>query len=149
MRTIAQMRLAAGASIPVNKDSLYTPIERRARHFHPLQIPKKLQDNLPFKSKPKLVGKRAKESYMKKRAVVMDSAERKVTAFLQQVNTIHNRKVEMRKQQKDRARAEHTKKMAISQRGLEEYRKEEKKKRIRKMGQEEARKKSKESSAKD
>jgi hypothetical protein len=25
--------------------------------------------------------------------VVMDSAERKVTAFLQQVNTIHNRKV--------------------------------------------------------
>ena len=72
--------------------------------------------------------------------VVMDSAERKVTAFLQQVNTIHNRKVpelflavllslladnsllqvEMRKQQKDRARAEHTKKIAISQRGLEE-----------------------------
>jgi ribosome biogenesis protein BMS1 len=65
MRTIAQMRLAAGESIPVNKvgflflffsfsnsrtqDSLYTPIERRTRHFSPLQIPKKLQEQLPFK----------------------------------------------------------------------------------------------------
>jgi ribosome biogenesis protein BMS1 len=37
----------------INKDSLYKPVERLPREFRKLQIPAKLQEQLPFASKPK------------------------------------------------------------------------------------------------
>lgn len=44
MRTTAQVRQQEQVAIPVNKDSLYKPIERTARTFSKTVIPKKLQE---------------------------------------------------------------------------------------------------------
>jgi ribosome biogenesis protein BMS1 len=43
MRTTAEIRRAEGIPIPVNKDSLYKPIERPDRHFNKMVIPSSLQ----------------------------------------------------------------------------------------------------------
>ena len=60
--------------------------------FNPLKVPKALQAQLPFKSKPKLeVRKSAKQAkanqggYLKKRALVMEPDERQRHAVLQQI----------------------------------------------------------------
>lgn len=58
------------------------PIERETRRFNPLKVPAKLQKDLPFKSKPKLLAKRKKPSLATKRAVVMEPDEKKVGRFL-------------------------------------------------------------------
>jgi hypothetical protein len=55
MRTVAELRRAAGVGAPRETDSLYRPIERAPRVFNPLKVPAKLQAALPFKTKPKLV----------------------------------------------------------------------------------------------
>ncbi|CAM9657263.1 unnamed protein product [Ectocarpus sp. 12 AP-2014] len=67
MLNTAQLRRARGQSVPVNKDSLYKPIERAPRKFNSLPVPKKLQAALPFASKPKLAPKRKKKGYLSKR----------------------------------------------------------------------------------
>jgi hypothetical protein len=54
MRTVGQMRRDASMPVPVKPDSEYKPIERQKRVFNPLSIPKKLQAELPFASKPKV-----------------------------------------------------------------------------------------------
>jgi hypothetical protein len=38
MRTVAELRREAQVPIPVNKDSLYKPIERLPRIFNPLRV---------------------------------------------------------------------------------------------------------------
>ena len=58
---------------------LFQPIERVTRQFNPLKIPVKLQKELPFKSKPKLMKKRTKPSLETKRAVVMEPKEKSVS----------------------------------------------------------------------
>jgi len=55
------------------------PVERVTRHFNPLKIPVKLQKELPFKSKPKLMKKRTTPSLESKRTVVMEPKEKSVS----------------------------------------------------------------------
>ncbi len=50
------------------------------RRFNPLVVPKHLQKDLPFKSKPKLLTKRKKPSLETRRAVVMEPDEKRVSA---------------------------------------------------------------------
>mgnify|MGYP000101279117 CR=1 FL=1 len=54
MKTAAEIRKARGIGIKHNADSLYKPIKRKKRVFNKLYIPKELQKDLPFKTKPKL-----------------------------------------------------------------------------------------------
>ena len=61
---------------------LFQPIERVAKKFNPLHIPKKLQRDLPFKSKPKNELKQKKKTYEQKRAVIMETDEKKVSEYL-------------------------------------------------------------------
>ena len=49
------------------------------RKFKALQVPKKLQKDLPFKSKPKNEQKKKRKTYEDKRAVVMEKDEKKVS----------------------------------------------------------------------
>lgn len=58
---------------------LFQPIERVAKKFNPLHIPKKLQRDLPFKSKPKNELKQKKKTYEQKRAVIIETDEKKVS----------------------------------------------------------------------
>jgi len=63
MRTTWEMRRKYG--ITINKGSGYLPIERKAKAFTPLIIPKKLEAELPFKSREKMMSDKQKKERMK------------------------------------------------------------------------------------
>lgn len=106
MKTVAEMRRELNIPIPVNKDSLYKPIERKIKKYNPLVIPKSLQDQLPFSSKPKNIPAQRRPSLDKRRAVVAESSELKVRALVQGLQLIKHEKMKKRKlkeQQKKKA----------------------------------------------
>ena len=88
MRTVAQIRREEQIPLKINKDSVYKPIVRVQREFPKLVIPAKLQEKLPFKSKPKNQTPKNRNTYMAKRAVVLEPGERKQRTALQMLSTI-------------------------------------------------------------
>ena len=134
MRTVGQIRYDNQMTIPVNPDSIYKPIERKKRVFNKLQIPKALQQALPFKSKPKLEPSRKRKTLEQKRAVVQDKEEKKMTTMVQQLNTIRNEKVAKRKAQQDVRRAVKAKKDAKDNEWRSVLEKERKKSKYREEG---------------
>lgn len=128
MKTVAELRRENKLPVPVNKDSLYRPIERKARKFNPLVIPKSLQAALPFASKPKDILKRKKPLLENRRAVVMEPHERKVHALVQHLQMIRNEKMKKRKlketEKRKRFEAEKAKEEQVSRKRQREERKE-------------------------
>ncbi|CAL8997728.1 unnamed protein product [Prunus brigantina] len=106
MKTTAELRREHNIPIPVNKDSLYKPIERKLKKFNPLVIPKSLQAALPFASKPKDIPSRGRPLLENRRAVVMEPHERKVHALVQHLRLIRNEKIKKRKLKGDKKRKE-------------------------------------------
>ncbi|KAL5851283.1 hypothetical protein ACOSQ3_006401 [Xanthoceras sorbifolium] len=106
MKTVSELRREHNMSIPVNKDSLYKPIERKPRKFNPLVIPKTLQAALPFASKPKDIPSRKQPLLENRRAVVMEPHERKVHALVQHLQLIRNEKMKKRKLKEEQKRKE-------------------------------------------
>ena len=77
-------------------------------------MPKKLQEALPFASKPKVPSKRKEPTYLAKRAVVMEKDERKKHTLLQMVNSMRNDKLRMqREKQAERTAKLHKKRAKI------------------------------------
>lgn len=107
MKTVAELRRDQNLPVPVNKDSLYKPIERKVRKFNPLVIPKSLQAALPFASKPKNIPSRKRPLLESRRAVVMEPHERKVHALVQHLQLIRNDKMKKRKLKEDVKRKSH------------------------------------------
>ncbi|RVW28268.1 Ribosome biogenesis protein BMS1-like [Vitis vinifera] len=128
MKTVAELRRENNLPVPINKDSLYRPIERKARKFNPLVIPKSLQAALPFASKPKDILKRKKPLLENRRAVVMEPHERKVHALVQHLQMIRNEKMKKRKlketEKRKRFEAEKAKEEQVSRKRQREERKE-------------------------
>ncbi|KAL0732407.1 hypothetical protein Bca4012_008616 [Brassica carinata] len=128
MRTFMELRSEHNIPIPVNKDSLYKPIERKTRKFNPLVIPKKLQAGLPFASKPKNKPGRRRLSLDARRAVVMEPGERKSHAIVQQLKLMNKVKMNKRKAKEQEKRkayeAEKAKKEVISKKRNREERRE-------------------------
>ncbi|KAI8927930.1 hypothetical protein BC831DRAFT_503643 [Entophlyctis helioformis] len=112
MRTTGMLRKEEGVRLQQNQDSFYKPIERQERRFNRLKVPKSLQANLPFASKPKLLSKQKKPTLMQRRAVVMEPHERKIATLIQTINTIKNDKAQKRKEKTKEKRAEYNKKKA-------------------------------------
>lgn len=112
MRLNNEIRRAEGLAVPVRPDSEYKPIERPLhRVFNPLKIPKSVERDLPFASKPKQsVSRHGRASYATKRAVVLDGKEKQVYTLLQQLATIKNAKDEKRKEKHQKSLASHLKK---------------------------------------
>jgi len=106
MKPKAQLQIETQTPIEVKPDSIYKPIERPEKKFNKLFIPKRLEEALPYASKPKEERKRKKKSYVSKRAVVMDASEKKKFTFIQAVNTIRNEKVAKKKEGNARRRVE-------------------------------------------
>ena len=77
-RTVAQMRRGMGVGAPREKDSLYQDVGRIERIFPALKVPKNLQSNLPFATKPKLEVARKRPTLEQRRAVLMEKEEKKV-----------------------------------------------------------------------
>ena len=134
MKPKAQLQLETETPIEVNPDSIYKPIDRPIRKFNALRIPKKLEEALPFASKPKNETKRKGKGYVTGRAVIMDTAEKKKYTFLQALNTIRNDKVTIRKQKKAERKVESTKKNAKKEEALDEIRKVKRKMKFRAEG---------------
>ena len=77
MRLTGQVRRDEGLKTPLNANSTYKPVERAPRRFNTLKVPKKLQAALPYASKPKIMKPQHRQTYLEKRAVVMEPEEKK------------------------------------------------------------------------
>ncbi|KAI9183054.1 Glycoside hydrolase 2 (Mannanase, beta-galactosidase) [Blastocladiella emersonii ATCC 22665] len=141
MRLANTVRHELGVAIPSKSDSVYRDIKERpeTRVFAPLKVPKTLQKDLPFKSKPKTESARKRPGLLQRRAVVAEPEERKVTQLLAQIRTLKYDR-EDRKQKKDAAkRAERDKVAAREAKKDEAVRKEKAKEYYRTAGKAEKR----------
>ncbi|CAI0447284.1 unnamed protein product [Linum tenue] len=131
MKTMAELRREHSLPLPTNKDSMYKPIERFPRKFNKLVISKQLQKDLPFESKPKDIPNRRKPLLERRRAVIMEGAERQVHALVQQLQFIKNEKVKKQKLTKERKRKLHEVEEAKAEEVSKKRRREERRDRYR------------------
>ncbi|XP_058084646.1 uncharacterized protein LOC131232437 [Magnolia sinica] len=131
MKTVAELRRELNLRIPVNKDSLYKPIERKPKKFNPLVIPKSLQAALPFASKPKDQPHRKQPLLKSRRAVVMEPHERKVHALVQHLQLIRNEKMKKRKLKDEEKRKAHEAEKAKAEQLTRKRQREERRVRYR------------------
>mmetsp|Transcript_10405 Transcript_10405/g.25161 ORF Transcript_10405/g.25161 Transcript_10405/m.25161 type:complete len:841 (+) Transcript_10405:315-2837(+) len=143
MKPKAQLQIETNIPIEVNPDSIYKPIDRPDVKFNKLNIPKKLEEALPYASKHKNESKRNRKGYVARRAVVMESSEKKKYSFLQALNSIRNEKVKIRKEKKEAKRIDQSKKSAKKEEALLAIRKVAKKRQYRAKGKREKAKENK------
>ncbi|GLB38154.1 putative protein of unknown function (DUF663) [Lyophyllum shimeji] len=135
MRLTGQVRRDEGLKTPLNVNSTYKRIERTPRRFNPLVVPKKLQAQLPYASKPKLMTAQRGQTYLQKRAVVMEPEERKAVALLQQMRALRKDQVARRKEKKEEKKEERRKKMEKEEAVKSQKEKEKRKEYMRVAGQ--------------
>ncbi|KAJ3190155.1 Glycoside hydrolase 2 (Mannanase, beta-galactosidase) [Gaertneriomyces sp. JEL0708] len=140
MRTVGKLRRDEGLLVPMNADSQYKPIERQNRKFNKLQVPKALQADLPFATKPKLHKKLSKPTLMTRRAVVLEPQEKKVVQLIQAINTLKHEKDRKRKEKQVEQRAKYLKKKGAE----EEITKEKKKEKMKDFYRTEGKKRTRE-----
>ena len=102
MRLTGEVRRSEGLPTPSNANSTYKPIVRTDRHFNRLKVPRRLQGELPYASKAKIMKPQRKATYVQRRAVVLESEERKAIALLQQAKALRKDQVTRRRQERDR-----------------------------------------------
>ena len=106
MRTIREIREDRQLPIPLEKDSIYAPIERLAPQLAPLKLSRKLEGSLPYASKPKNFAPKKidkiklerKAAVVTERAVVLDKSEIQEHRLLQAVYTIRNDRSKRRRE---------------------------------------------------
>ena len=131
MKTVAELRRERSLPIPVNSDSVYKPIERKERRFNPLRIPERLQAQLPFASKPKMDKKAPKSA---KKTVILSREEKKAYTLMQQLNTVRNEKVRLRRSKQRERVIAHQKKQEKRKEMFAGNVREEKKRKYRAKG---------------
>ncbi|KAI6101977.1 hypothetical protein EV401DRAFT_2025541 [Pisolithus croceorrhizus] len=129
MRLTGEVRKEQGLKTPLAVNSTYKPIERAPRRFNALKVPKKLQAALPYASKPRAMKPQSKETYMKRRAVVMEPEEKKAIALLQQIRALRKDQVVRRREKQSERKAAHRKK-AEKEEALRADKEKEKRKEI-------------------
>lgn len=139
----AQLQIESNTPIEVKPDSIYKPIDRPDVKFSKLNIPRKLEEALPYASKQKNESKRKRKGYVANRAVVMESNEKKKYTFLQALNSIRNEKVKIRKEKKEAKRIDQSKRNAKKEEALLAHRKAAKKRQYRADGKREKAKEAK------
>lgn len=140
MRLTGEVRRDENIKTPKNVNSLYKTIDRPERKFNTLKVPRKLQAALPYASKPKLQKPQKKETYMQKRAVVLDPEEKRALGLMQQIQAIQKVKVAKRQEKKAEGRAARAKKLAKEDEKRSEREKEKRREHFREMGKEQKRK---------
>merc|ERR1712179_328273 len=91
MRTVAEIKRENNIRNEVNTDSLYKDVKREAKVFNPLQIPRNLQEELPYNLKPKIVAK-GQDPTKDRVAVVLDHKERKVQNAFKMLREMYGQK---------------------------------------------------------
>eukprot|EP01083_Nonionella_stella_P172121 589709_1 len=139
MKTVGQLRFERKMGVPHKKDSAYPAhIERAPKRFAPLKIPRALQRDLPFSSKPKLEKKRKKLTFEQKRPKVIDKEESRQRRLIRDLNTIRNVSLAKQKEKEAEKKRKNQKIVAREQRQHEEREKASRKRRYMKEGQREA-----------
>ena len=110
MRTVGRIRHEEGLTVPQRRDSLYKEQVRGICRFNPLKVPRSLEKELPFKSRPKLFDKRKKKSLAAKRAVILEPEEKRVRTLMQQLVTVHREKAKKRQAKHQEEVARHVQK---------------------------------------
>ena len=110
MRLTGAVRASLNVPTPTQKDSKYTPIVRPTRHFNPLRVPRQIAADLPFKSQiVQQKARKAGQTYLAKRAVVLGGEERRARDLMQKLATMRREKVEKRAAKKKERSREHAK----------------------------------------
>jgi len=131
IKTLGQLKREKQMQTEPNPDHLYTPIERQAKKFKPLKIPKSLHEKLPYKDKPK-TQERSKE--MKRIAVVKEPHEKKMSQFLKVLRSRMDEKESKEKLEKAKKGAERAKVMKKLEEKQTHRQKELRKKVFRTLG---------------
>lgn len=134
MRLTGAVRAENNISTPLEKDSAYKKIERQERRFNPLKVPKLIRKELPFKSQIHEARPQLKQTYMAKRAVVMDGDEKKMRDLVNKINTLKRDKDVKRKAKKSEKFLEKLKEIAKKEEGKKEKERERKKDYFAKQG---------------
>ncbi|KAJ2384682.1 Glycoside hydrolase 2 (Mannanase, beta-galactosidase) [Coemansia sp. RSA 2611] len=130
MRSIAEIRRSKNMAVPNKQDSHYKPIARVAKHFNPLVVPKSLQAELPFKSKPKII-----KTDSTSRAVVMDEHDKKVSDLIGKINLLYKDKSKKKREKDTKQRSEYKLKRQAEEAEADSRRKKKRKTFFRKEGQ--------------
>ncbi|CAI9757098.1 unnamed protein product [Fraxinus pennsylvanica] len=133
MKTVAELRREHNLPVPVNKDSLYQHIERKAKKFNPLVIPKRLEEALPFSSKPKNITVRKQPREIT--AVVMEPRERKVHTLVQHLQLIRNEKMKKRNLKQEAKKKEREVERSKEEQISKKRQREERRGSLRKLGE--------------
>merc|ERR1719228_1066610 len=99
MRTVAEIKRESNIRNEVNTDSLYKEIKRDPKVFNPLQIPRNLQEELPYNLKPKIVTK-GLDPTKDRVAVVLDHQERKVQNAFKMLREMYGQKQDTMEREK-------------------------------------------------
>jgi len=134
MRLTGQVRRDQGLKTPSDVNSTYKKIDRPPRRFNALAVPMKLQAQLPYASKPKLMKPQKAQTYLQKRAVVMEPEEKKALALMQQMRALRKDQIVRRKEKKLEKKAEWGKKLDREEAKKNEKDKERKKEIMRMAG---------------
>lgn len=123
-------------------------IERPARRFNPLKIPKALQAALPYASKPRTMKAQRHRTYMAKRAVVLEPEEKRAITLLQQMRALRKDQIARRKDKQAERRAAYKQEADKIATKREEKQKVERKEHMRLAGIKRKREESSKGSAK-
>ncbi|WPK23764.1 hypothetical protein PUMCH_001010 [Australozyma saopauloensis] len=134
MRLTGQVRAANNIATPLQKDSAYKKIEREERRFNKLKVPKSIKMNLPFKSQIQEMKPQKKQSYMAKRAVLVDGDEKKARDLMNKIHTLKKDKDKKRKEKKQEKFKDRLKVIAKKEEVRKEKERERKKEYFSKEG---------------
>jgi len=112
MRTTGEVRHELKIKTPTIADSTYKPVQRSARRFNPLRVPKAIQKDLPFASQIHQMRPRKRTTYLASRAVVVSSEERKARDLMHKIATLKKEKEAKRREAKEKKREVYRKKVA-------------------------------------
>lgn len=127
MRLTGMVRAENNIATPMEKDSAYKKIEREERRFNPLRVPRNIQKDLPFKSQIREMKPQSKQTYLAKRAVVLDGEEKKMRDLMNKINTLKKDKDTKRKAKKNDKFQDRLKVMAKKEERKKDKEKERKK----------------------
>nr|XP_027199860.1 ribosome biogenesis protein BMS1 homolog [Dermatophagoides pteronyssinus] len=132
MKTVGRLRFENQIAVTNNPKSYYQESKRKEYHFKPMIIPNKLQEELPFRSKPKLIPKKSQK--IDRIAVIKDSHERRTDNLLKKLNLVYKETKRQDRLVMEKRSEQHRKTMAKIEKGREEKERERKKHIMRQLG---------------
>ena len=132
MKTTGRLRYENQITTPNNPKSYYQESKRKDYRFKPMIIPNKLQEELPFRSKPKLMPK--KSNRIDRIAVIKDSHERRTDNLIKKLKMVYRETTRQDRLVMQKRAEQHRKELAKIEKNRAEKQKERKKQIMRQLG---------------